>query len=252
MSVNAGRWPMRAVRCRQRDATLGVAAVVYSRKQGTMAWGHASLRVVRCVDGVLDDAEYETYRLSAWNEALFREEHAGEAFLEGDYLHDQRGALVLFRTPTRSTPAGTVTPRPTTARSTSCGSTGRRPRSTPSRGAEAWYDEQLAALRAHEPLTVKYRARSTNCTTPLQRLLGVEDPPTMPFGWLRRLEGEVRLRVLRPSHAMVRRWGGLPATATRPHPLVRGSGALPEPLSGQLGDALVGVRSLGPWDVTAP
>jgi hypothetical protein len=257
LALNAGRWPMRrAAICRGRRGTrtLGVAAVVYSRKQGTMAWGHASLRVVRCVDGALSDAEYETYRLSGWNEQLFREEHAGEAFLDGSYLREQRGALVLFRNPD-PVDAGWYGDAQARNREIYEMWLDRRPAELDAiaAGAERWYDEQLATLRATRPLPERYRALTVNCTALFQRLLGVEDPPTLPFAWLRRLSSGARLRVLHPSHALVRRWDGLPAApAARAHPVLRGSARIPVALVDTLSEAIEGDDPVGPWFEPAP
>jgi hypothetical protein len=252
LSLNAGRWPMRrAATCSGGGGsrTLGVALVVYSRKQATMSWGHASLRVVRCVDGVLGDAEYETYRLSRWNERLFREEHAGEAFLDGPYLGSQRGALVLFRNPD-PVDAGWYGDAQGRNREIYELWLDRTPQQLDAiaRGAERWYEEQRATLRAEAPLPEQYRALSTNCTAVFQRLLGEEEPPVMPFAWLRRMEGRARLKVLRPSHALVRRWGGVPAgPVERPRPLLRWSTSIPEPVGAELGSALLHASTLGPW-----
>lgn len=254
LALNAGRWPMRRAEvCAEGGTrTLGVAVVVYSRKQATMAWGHASLRVVRCVDEALQDFEYETYRLSAWNELLFREEHAGETFLDGPYLGEQRGALVLFRNvdPVDAGWYGDAQKRNREIYEVWLDRT-EAELDAIALGAEAWYETQLAALRAGEPLVERYRPLSDNCTAVFQRLLGVEDPPVMPFAWLRWAEGEARLKVLRPSHAVVRRWGGLPgAVSRRPRPVLRGGAGLPDDLVATLDAAVAEAPALGPWAAT--
>jgi hypothetical protein len=254
LALNAGRWPMRrAATCADRGSrTLGVALVVYSRKQATMAWGHASLRVVRCLDGAVRDEEYETYRLSAWNERLFREEHAGEAFLDGPYLGSQRGALVLFRNPD-PVDAGWYGDAQGKNREIYELWLDRTPEQLDAiaRDAERWYEDQRATLRAEAPLPERYRPLSTNCTAVFRRLIGDEDGgPVTPFAWLRRMEGRALLKVMRPSHALVRRWGGIPADVVRrPRPLLRWSVGIPEPVGAEVGAALLEAAALGPWTV---
>lgn len=259
LAANLGRWPVHAAlaeTCAAGDRTVGVAIVVYSRKQGTMAWGHASLRTVRCVGGAVVDREYETYRMSAWNERLFREAHAGEAFLDGDYLKSQRGALVLFRN-ADPVDGGWFAdaerhnreiyelwlPLPTETLDAI------------GRAADAWYDAQLVTLRARAPLPERYRALSTNCTTVLARLVGPPDGrdrgPVLPFAWLRATEADT-LRVLHPSHALVQRWSGLPEHVdARPRPIWRRRGALPPGATADLADGLVDRAAVGPWATPA-
>lgn len=220
LRLNRGRWPVRGSWTCEADEVLGVAVVVYSRKQGTMAWGHSSLRTVTCRDGELVDREYETYRLSAWNEALLRDEHPD---LDPRYLARQRGALVLFR---NADPVDRGWFAEAEAHNREIYELWLdRPPDELLRivdGAERWYADQAAVLMGRGELDERYRALSTNCTTVLVRLLGVADPPHMPFAWLRRLEDEARLRVVHPSHALVRRWDGLPdGMDGRVHPLFR-------------------------------
>ena len=205
--------------------TLGVAAVVYSRKQGTMAWGHASLRATYCLGEELVDVEYESYRMSSWNDAQLRHEHAGEPFLKGDWLHTQRGSLVLFRNRD-----------PVDAGWFADAQRHNReiyelwldlPREELDRiviEADAWYEEQLAGLRAGRDLPLPYRPLSTNCTYVLQALLPAEltggRDPHLPFAWLRLLEETAKLRIVRPSAHLSGRWGQ-GQQVRRPRPILR-------------------------------
>jgi hypothetical protein len=248
LSLNAGRWVVGgAVDCPPDGVHgLGVAVVVYSRKQATMAWGHSSLRTVSCRDGELHDAEYETYRFSAWNERMFRLEHAGEAFLTEDLLQRHRGSLVLFRN-TDPVDRGWFGDAQAHNREIYELWVDLPPETLAqiALAADRWYEEQRQLLRAGEPTPQRYRALSTNCTTVLHRLLAeplqLTEPPSMPFGWLRLLEDRASLRVLHPSHALVRRWGQLPEQIVqRPHPLLRPSSELPL-------DLVVPTTPVGPW-----
>ncbi|MEM6925866.1 MAG: hypothetical protein AAF602_02970 [Myxococcota bacterium] len=222
--------------------TLGAAVVAYSKKQGTMTWGHASLRVVYCLDEALVDAEYEAYRLSGWNERQLRDEHAGEGFAEGPWLTAQRGGLVLFRNPD-PVDGGWYAEAQAANREI----------------YEVWLDltadeldevtlaiesryaAQLHDLRAREPLARRYVAWSDNCTSVFEalpaRLRDDTGTPITPFALVRRLQagGWVRGAVLYPSHHLVRRWSGeLPAESRRRHPVFRRSRRLPLQLVGQL------------------
>jgi hypothetical protein len=248
LSLNAGRWVVvGATECPPQGVHgLGVAAVVYSRKQGTMAWGHSSLRVVSCQDGEVRDAEYETYRLSAWNERMFRTEHAGEAYLTDDLLREHRGSLVLFRN-VDPVDRGWFGDAQAHNREIYEVWLDLPPETIAQIAVQAdrWYERQRQTLRAGEPLPQRYHALSTNCTSVLERLLSgplhLEETPAMPFGWLRLLEDGPGLQVLHPSHALVRRWGQLPAQIERrPHPLFRPSSALPL-------DLVVPTTPLAPW-----
>ena len=222
--------------------TLGVAVVAYSKKQGTMAWGHASLRVLHCLDHELVDAEYEVYQLSGWNEAQLREEHKGETFASSDWLTTQRGKLVVFRNP-EPVDGGWFAQSQADNREI----------------YEVWLDlsadeldavtlamegrvhDQLSLLRSREDLERRYVPWRANCTDvfgALPSALRAEvGEPLTPFAWVRRLEaeGHVELKVLYPSHHLVRRWGGeLPATSERRHPVFRRSRRLPLSLVARL------------------
>ena len=225
LQLNRGRWPVRASASCATDGVLGVAVVVYARKQATMAWGHTSLRTVTCRGGMLVDHEYETYRLSAWNEELLLAEHPD---LDAADLLAERGALVLFRN-VDPVDRGWFAEAQAKNRELYELWLDAPPEALAAivARAEAWYDAQQIVLAARGELGDRYRPLSTNCTTVLQRLLDVPDPPHLPFVWLRRLEDDARLRVLHPSHALVLRWGTLPDTVDgRLHPLFRRRGTL--------------------------
>ncbi len=206
--------------------TLGVAAVIYSRKQATMAWGHASLRATYCLGDEVVDVEYESYRLSAWNEAQLRHEHAGEAFLEGDWIRGQRGALVLFRN--RDPVDGgwfADAQRHNREIYELWLDLDQAELDRIVLEADAAYEAQRERLRARQDLPMRYRALSTNCTWVLQRwlpdaLTDGEDPH-LPFAWLRALEPSAARQVLHPSVHLVRRWGELPDQVDKPSPVFR-------------------------------
>ena len=252
LALNAGRWVVRAaVECPEAGArTLGVAAVVYSRKQGTMAWGHSSLRTVRCRQGELLDREYEVYRLAGWNEQMFLDEHRGEPYADPEHLRQYRGALVLFRNPD---PVDGGWFGEAQAHNREIYELWldlpQQDLDRIAEQAERWYEEQRETLLAGGELAERYRALSTNCTAVLARLLseplGLEHPPTLPFGWMRLLEERAFLRVLHPSHALAARWGQLPEVTPRPHPIFRRKGPLPV-------DLAVPTTPIGPWSTNDP
>lgn len=226
LQLNRGRWPVRASSpCTATDTVLGVAVVVYARKQATMAYGHTSLRTVTCRNGALVDHEYETYRLSAWNEELLLAEHPE---LDAADLAAERGSLVLFRNvdPVDRGWFAEAQAKNRELYELWLDGTPEALAAIVAR-AETWYDAQEIVLAAGGDLGDRYRLFSTNCTTVLQRILDVPDPPHVPFVWLRLLEDDARLRVLHPSHALVYRWGTVPeAVEDRLHPLFRRRGAL--------------------------
>lgn len=239
-AVTCPRPPISAPRLEGRALqVLGIAAVGYSKKQGTMTWGHAALRAIYCHGGELIDVEYESYRLSGWNESQLRREHAGEGFAEGPWLSTQRGALVLFRN---------LSPVDAGWYAESQGNNreiyevwlglGQGERDEVVLAAQRAYREQLALLRAHSPLPVRYRALSDNCTLVFREFLPgslIQGAPITPFAWLRRLEERAVLQVIHPSHHLIRRWGGvLPGAVPRPHPLIRGPARLQRDHIGRL------------------
>jgi hypothetical protein len=241
LGAASGRWPITsAVRCPAPTADapvidgqalqpLGVAVVVYSRKQGTMAWGHASVRVLYCLGGQVVDREYETYRLSAWNEVEVRRAYVGEAFLDGHYLREQRGALFLFRNE-QAVDGGWIGDALAHNREvyTTWLDLDPAEQAQVVLGLEAWHADQLAQLRALAPLTERYRALSTNCTAVLQRTLPeIGGRAHLPFTWLRRA-APTGTTVLYPSHHLVKAWGGRPPShvAQRPRPKFRRTAAL--------------------------
>lgn len=212
----------------QRLHTLGVAAVVYSRKQGTMGWGHASFRALRCLDGVPADAEYETYRFGPGNEGEIRRVLAGEDVLDdAAYLRAQRGALFHFRNDD-PVDAGFFAQSHTANREVYVIwlDVDRTTADAMVLAREAVLDDQLARLRAREPLEGRYHWWSTNCTVPLQELLGHPEW-AMPFRWLRELQGAARLRVLHPSEHLASGWTVWPEAVEKPRPVFRRRGPAP-------------------------
>ena len=236
LGAREGTWPVHAsVACPSAPAdaplldgeplvTLGVAVVVYSRKQATMAWGHASLRTLYCHGGRLVDREFETYRLSAWNEVQLRHEHAGEAFLDDPWLRTQRGSLVLFR---NDEPVDGAFYAEAQSHNREIYELWLELDQADLDGivlaAEGWRARQLEDLRARVPFEGRYVPWTTNCTAVL-RLIPEELHPSsaLPFRWLRALEDDARERVLHPSVHLVTRWDGdPPAETSRPRPLFR-------------------------------
>ena len=232
--------------------TLGVAVVVYSRSHTTMTWGHASLRVIYCLDGEVVDAEFEAYRLSNWNESLLREEHEGEAFAEGPWLTGQRGRLALFRND-RPVDDGWYAEQQAANREI----------------YELWLDleqgemdqvvisaedahqRQLRLLRARTDLPRRYNAPTRyNCTIVLSEHLPARVAPrnvVFPFAWLRELQ-PTAVRVMHPSHYRINQWKGqLPAQAHRPRPFVKLRRTLRRELLPALRAQLAGAQPSLPW-----
>lgn len=227
--LEPGAWAVRSsVEC-PADAVLGVAVVVYSRKQLTMAWGHSSVRIRTCADGVPVDREYETYRLGRWNRRMLALEHAGEAFLQDEaYLDRQRGALVLFRTPD-PVDAGWYAEAQDRNREIYELWLELPPAELDAihAAAEGWYADQRAALRARRDLTERYVPWTVNCTTVLKRLVPprLQVASALPFRWLRALEEGGGARVLHPSRHLWHTWRGVaPEVTTRPRPVFRARG----------------------------
>ncbi len=240
LAPTVGAWPVRqALRCPepspddpllrgQRLHTLGVAAVVYSRKQGTMGWGHASVRALTCLDGALHDAEYETYRFGPGNQGEIERVLAGEDVLDDEtYLRSQRGALFHFRNDD-PVDGGFFAQSHTANREIYelWLPVDRAEADAMVLQLEAKLDDQLQRLRDRDDLQGRYHWWSTNCTVPLQELLGHPEW-AMPFRWLRELEGEARLRVLHPSVHLASVWGHYPDRVERPRPVFRRRGTLP-------------------------
>lgn len=198
--------------------------MAYSKAQGTMTWGHGSLRAVFCEGTTLHDIEYEVYRLSGWNEALLREEHEGEAFATDPWLTTQRGAKVLFRNQ-RTVDGGWFALNQRANREIYevwLDWPQERLDAVVERAESAWM-AQRDRLRAHEPLPERYHPITNNCTAVYEEFLdaGVGAPIT-PFAWVRRLQDDAALLVLHPSHHLVNRWRGhLPVAVDKPFPFVR-------------------------------
>ena len=225
--------------------TLGVAVVAYSKKQGTMTWGHASLRAVYCLGDQLVDAEYEVYRLSGWNEGQLRDEHEGEPFAESSWLKSQRGAKVLFRNrgPVDQGWYAEAQARNREIYEVWLDLPQAELDQVVIRAERAWSD-QLERLRAHQDLPERYRPIANNCTAVFRDFLPpalVEGSPFTPFAFVRRLAPEARALVMYPSHHLINRWEGeLPESVERIRPVFRRSRRIRRsylpPLRGQLAD----------------
>ena len=242
LSVHRGQHPIEAaIACEgaipddapvlfgERYHTLGVAIVAYSKKQGTMSWGHASLRYLYCRGDGLVDAELEAYRLSGWNEGILRTEHAGEGFADGPWLRTQRGALVLFRN-RRPVDAGWYAEQQAENREIYevWLDLPQQELDAVVASAEQAHHAQLERLRSREDLASTYVAWSRrNCTIVFHDHLpasirDVVGAPITPFAWVRRVEDHALAHVLHPSHHLVNRWNGaLPEAVERLHPLFR-------------------------------
>ncbi len=212
------------------DRALAVAAVVYAKKGGLSSWGHASVRVLACEDGVLEDYEYEAYKMGPDDRERLAEAHGARPFLEDrTYLRSQHGRLVLYRN------RGTVDHGwfgDAIARNreiyelwlpVSPAGANRMWRSLDG----AWRD-QVERLEARSPLAeIDYRWWSTNCTLVLQSSLpvsGLEGGESLgerryPFALLRALEVRPDVhRVVHPSADLLarlsRRAGSVDALVT--------------------------------------
>ena len=87
-----------AGRCADSDdgEVLGTAIVVYGRKAGISAWGHASVRFIACVSGRLLDEEIEAYRFSKRTFARLPERHPDALFAtDPTTLRRNRGRIYL-------------------------------------------------------------------------------------------------------------------------------------------------------------
>ena len=223
--LGLGTTPVRAaLDCRpfadQPLFTVGVAAVVYSRKQGTMAWGHASVRAIGCRHGLPFDAEYEVYRMGSNPEEVNRVLEGHPVLGDRDYLRAQRDALFWFRNDD-PVDAGFFAQSHAHNREI----------------YELWFDwprarrdalvvtlegrltDQADRLDRREPLDGQYGALSTNCTLPLQQAL--DTPWHLPFRYLRELAPDAQLRVLHPSHHVLMGWDEVPTSVARPRPIFR-------------------------------
>lgn len=224
-ALGMGGWPVRgAIVCAgEARATLhgralrtqGIAVVVYSRKEGTMSWGHASVRAVGCLDDEPFDREYEVYRLGPGNMGEIRRFLAGEDVLQdAAYLRRERGALFRFR---NDDPVDGGFFAQSHAHNREIYELwldlSPSERDDVVLRLEAALDDQLARLRAREPLEGTYGALSTNCTVPLQELLPGDWH--LPFRWLRELEDQAALRVFHPSHHVLAGWTELPEEVER-------------------------------------
>ncbi|MEC8425694.1 MAG: hypothetical protein VX000_18035 [Myxococcota bacterium] len=75
---------------------LGTAIVVYGRKLGLSAWGHASVRFLACEQGEMVDEEVEAYRFTPRTFRQLASRHPGAAFATDPLtLRRNRGRLYL-------------------------------------------------------------------------------------------------------------------------------------------------------------
>ncbi len=231
-----GAWSVRhALNCDDNDGTQGIAAVVYSRKQGTMAWGHASVRAVGCRDGEPFDHEYETYSVTRGNWPEIERVLAGDPVLEDEgYWRRQRGRVFAFR---NDDPVDGGFYADSHARNREIYELWLdvTPEDAESMvdALEARLVDQSRRLQERDDLDGRYGALSTNCTLPLQQLLGGDWH--LPFRWLRELQDGARLRVLHPSRHLLARWDVVPERVERrPRPVLRRGGWVPAEAWGPL------------------
>jgi hypothetical protein len=224
-------------------AVLGTAIVIYGRKAGLSAWGHASVRFLACEGGSLVDEEVEIYRFSGRTQAKLPERHPSAAFTtDPGTLRRNRGRLYLRIVPDPVDDAQY-------ARELS------RNREIhelwlplEADGAAALRDDfharaaaQLAAFERGEPIPEgRYVGMGRNCTVPVRNALaalggdlGGEAPGVYPLRILRELEQHPGVeRVLHPSaHALrlaIDAAGGqdafiaqLPGEMVRPQTIIR-------------------------------
>jgi hypothetical protein len=221
---------------------LGTAIVVYGRKAGISAWGHASVRFLACEGGVLVDEEVEVYRFTRRTWHKLPERHPGEAFAhDRGTLRENRGRLYLrvVQDPVDNGEYARELERnreihelwlplsPAEARALR-EDFGARVRA------------QLDAFRGGEPIPEgRYVGMGRNCTVPVRNARAVleggtgEAPGVYPLRILAELEAAPGVvRVLHPSPHAFRRAleaaGGreafvaaLPGEVERPRPLIR-------------------------------
>lgn len=193
-----------------------VAIVTYGRRPGRSAWGHTSLRFLVCRSGVLDDVEYEYYRMDGSIRRFFAGLYPGEAWVEDDvYQGKIAGSLVLVYNP-RPVDGGFYgleldRNREIIEAWMPWGATLRR---TLLHALEARYAEQLEDMRARSVLDgYRYRPMGTNCTLHIREALALAAGEegwagsVFPFVNLRALERDPAgaVFVIHPStHAVAR------------------------------------------------
>ena len=221
---------------------LGTAIVVYGRKAGISAWGHASVRFLACEGGRLVDEEVEIYRFTRRTHAQLAVRHPGSRFSdEAATLRRNRGRLYLRVVPdpvddghyakeiarNREIHESWLPLDPESARALRDGLHDR-------------VDAQLAALESDAPIPEgRYVGMGRNCTvtarTARAALEGIdgEAKGVYPMRMLAALEDHPGvIRVLHPSsHALrlaLEAAGsqeafveGLPGGMARPRPLLR-------------------------------
>lgn len=230
----------------EADGTVvGTAIVVYGRKAGFSAWGHASVRFLACESGALVDEEVEVYRFSQRTQDRLSSRHPGADFAEdAATLRRNRGRLYLRIVPdpvddghyarelerNREIHELWLPLEPDVAAALRA-------------DLHAREAAQLAAFERGEPIPEgRYVGMGRNCTVPVRDAraalrgdLGGAAPGVYPFRILADLETHPGVvRVLHPSgHALrqaIREAGGragfvaaLPGEMPRPRPLLRRS-----------------------------
>ncbi len=226
------------------------ALVTYSRKGGLSTWGHSSVRFQVCEGRQFRDVEFEAFRLSANERAILLEEYPD---LNPEHLESQAGALVWFanepvvdrgfyhQMQARNRDIFELWFEPDRAIAEGVDLT------TLYEALDQRHRTQLARLRAHRNLEVRYRALGPNCTAVFADL---DLPGITPFAYLRRFEDQAHRRVMHPSHHTVRRLlasgpQDVPAFIPRPSPVFRWSPQLSPSVQADLEVVLQSARPVG-------
>lgn len=154
---------------------LAVAIVIYGRRPGRSAWGHASLRFLACDNGQLRDVEFEYYRLDNTTASWFALAHPGEHWYEDPaYMKAQANQLVVLRNDRPVDGGWYRTELLKNREITEAWMPWSTSLSTELLQAQdARHTEQLRRLRAHEDLAwLEYEAMGDNCTFHIREALG--------------------------------------------------------------------------------
>lgn len=223
-------------------AVLGTAIVVYGRKAGLSAWGHASVRFLACEGGALVDEEVELYRFTRRTFDKLPQRHPGAAFAaDRRTLRTNRGRLYLRVVPD---PVDSGQYARELARNREIHELWLPLEPAAARALRADFHGRVAAqtraFAAGEPIPEgRYVGMGRNCTVPVRNARAVlegttgEAPGVYPLRILSDLEAHPGVvRVLHPSAHAFRRAleaaGGqqafvadLPGSMPRPRPLLR-------------------------------
>jgi hypothetical protein len=156
------------------DNALAVAIVIYGRRPGRSAWGHASLRFLACEDRQLRDVEFEYYRLDATTHEWFAERYPDEPW-HGDrtYMRRQRNQLIVLRND-RPVDGGWYAVELAKNREITEAWMPWDPALITAllRAQDRRHEEQLRRLRAREDLGwIEYEAMGDNCTFHIREAL---------------------------------------------------------------------------------